>query len=132
LVASTPGRSAGNPAAPQPLTTQALTPQAQASTAQQPGLDLPQPRIFGGAQEWRLPPMDEMLKDWERRTDSDDTIRLQGKLIQETLALFGVPADFEGAYKGPSVTQYLIKPGYVERNIKGEAQRIKVKVAKIA
>ncbi|MEZ4611787.1 MAG: FtsK/SpoIIIE domain-containing protein [Caldilineaceae bacterium] len=24
-------------------------------------------------------------------------------------------ADFEGAYKGPAVTQYLIKPGYVER-----------------
>jgi len=96
------------------------------------GLELPQPRIFGGAQEWRLPPVDEMLKDWERRTDSDETIRNQGKLIQETLALFGVPADFEGAYKGPSVTQYLIKPGYVERNVKGEAQRIKVKVAKIA
>jgi S-DNA-T family DNA segregation ATPase FtsK/SpoIIIE len=57
---------------------------------------------------------------------------MQGRLIQETLALFGVPADFEGAYKGPSVTQYLIKPGYVERKVGAEAQRVKVKVAKIA
>ncbi len=73
-----------------------------------------------------------MLSDWERRTDSDDLIRDQGRLIQETLALFGVPADFEGAYKGPSVTQYLIKPGYVERTVRGERKRIKVKVSKIA
>jgi S-DNA-T family DNA segregation ATPase FtsK/SpoIIIE len=73
-----------------------------------------------------------MLNDSERYADSDDLIRQQGRIIQETLALFGVPADFEGAYKGPSVTQYLIKPGYVERNIQGEQKRIKVKVAKIA
>ncbi len=90
------------------------------------------PRIIGGTQEWRLPKLTDMLGDHERRTESDDRIREQGRLIQETLELFGVPADFEGAYKGPSVTQYLIKPGYLERNIKGEAQRIKVKVAKIA
>jgi S-DNA-T family DNA segregation ATPase FtsK/SpoIIIE len=112
--------------------TLAATAKPGAVPAASAGLELPQPRIFGGAQEWRLPPVDDMLKDWERRTDSDETIRNQGKLIQETLSLFGVPADFEGAYKGPSVTQYLIKPGYVERNVKGEAQRIKVKVAKIA
>ena len=89
------------------------------------------PRIVGG-QDWRLPEVGDMLSDWDRRLDSDELIRRQGRLIQETLALFGVPADFEGAYKGPSVTQYLIKPGYVERNVKGEAKRIKVKVSKIA
>jgi S-DNA-T family DNA segregation ATPase FtsK/SpoIIIE len=95
--------------------------------------DLLTPRIVGhNAQEWRLPRIPDMLSDWERRTDSDDLIRDQGRLIQETLALFGVPADFEGAYKGPSVTQYLIKPGYVERTIRGERKRIKVKVSKIA
>ncbi|MEX1021187.1 MAG: DNA translocase FtsK 4TM domain-containing protein [Litorilinea sp.] len=90
------------------------------------------PRIVGGAQEWRLPSLNDTLNNWERRVDSDDMIRKQGRMIQETLALFGVPADFEGAYKGPSVTQYLIKPGYVERTIRGEAQRVKVKVSKIA
>jgi S-DNA-T family DNA segregation ATPase FtsK/SpoIIIE len=90
------------------------------------------PRIIGGAQEWRLPRLHDMLRDWERHADDDNLIRQQGRIIQETLALFGVPADFEGAYKGPSVTQYLIKPGYVERNIQGELKRLKVKVAKIA
>lgn len=94
--------------------------------------DILTPRIVGGAQEWRLPRVADMLNNWERSADSDDLIRKQGRLIQETLALFGVPADFEGAYKGPSVTQYLIKPGYIERNTRGETQRVKVKVAKIA
>ena len=73
-----------------------------------------------------------MLNDWDRHVDSDERIRKQGRLIQETLALFGVPADFEGAYKGPSVTQYLIKPGYLERTVRGETTRVKVKVSKIA
>lgn len=95
--------------------------------------DLLTPRIVGSnAQDWRLPRVQDMLSDWERRSDSDDLIRQQGRLIQETLSLFGVPADFEGAYKGPSVTQYLIKPGYVERTVQGERKRIKVKVSKIA
>lgn len=89
-------------------------------------------RVIGGAQEWRLPRVEDLLNNWERHSDSDDLIRQQGRMIQETLALFGVPADFEGAYKGPAVTQYLIKPGYVERNVQGEVKRIKVKVAKIA
>ncbi|BAM01213.1 MULTISPECIES: DNA translocase FtsK [Caldilinea] len=94
--------------------------------------ELRPPRIVGGAQEWKLPPLDAILNNYDRITDDDNHIRMQGRLIQETLALFGVPADFEGAYKGPAVTQYLIKPGYVERKVGAEVQRVKVKVSKIA
>ncbi len=82
--------------------------------------------------KWQLPAIDDMLANWDRQVESDDLIRDQGRLIQETLSLFGVPTDFEGAYKGPSVTQYLIKPGYVERIVRGEDRRVKVKVSKIA
>ena len=114
-----------------PTPVPAAAPPRQAATQPSDGATLT-PRIVGGHQEWRLPNLDEMLVDRERLADSDDHIRQQGRLIQETLALFGVPADFEGAYKGPAVTQYLIKPGYVERTIRGEAKRIKVKVSKIA
>jgi S-DNA-T family DNA segregation ATPase FtsK/SpoIIIE len=124
-------------AQPQPSSPQAAAPVPAAqrlarTTPIRQDADMLTPRIVGGAQEWRLPRVPDMLSNWERSADSDDLIRKQGRLIQETLALFGVPADFEGAYKGPSVTQYLIKPGYIERNTRGETQRVKVKVAKIA
>jgi S-DNA-T family DNA segregation ATPase FtsK/SpoIIIE len=117
------------PVAPQPAP--AALPQRTITPANTEG-DLLNPRIVGSLQEWKLPPLGTVLNDWERVSDSDELIRQQGRLIQETLALFGVPADFEGAYKGPSVTQYLIKPGYVDRKVGSENQRIKVKVAKIA
>ncbi|MFN8468179.1 MAG: DNA translocase FtsK [Caldilineaceae bacterium] len=118
-----PAASGVTPAAPLP---------ARAVTQPSGEGDMLNPRIVGSLQEWKLPPLSAVLNDWERVSDSDELIRDQGRLIQETLALFGVPADFEGAYKGPSVTQYLIKPGYVDRKVGNEQQRIKVKVAKIA
>ncbi len=112
------------PAASQPVRPPATTPT--------PASELLMPRIVGAGQDWRLPRLEDMLRSWDRRADSDDLIRQQGRIIQETLALFGVPADFEGAYKGPSVTQYLIKPGYIERTVNGEVKRMKIKVSKIA
>ena len=81
---------------------------------------------------WELPQLSDMLDFWDRSTDSDDLIRYRGRLLEETLALFGVPADFEGVNAGPTVTQYLIRPGYTERTVRGETKRTKVKVSKIA
>ena len=84
------------------------------------------------ADYWRLPVLSQMLEDHERVAESDEHIRRVGVLLQETLGLFGVPATFEGAYKGPSVTQFLIKPGYIQRlDNKGRPHRTKVKVSKI-
>ena len=90
------------------------------------------PRIVGGVQQWQLPRLADMLDSWDRYVDSDEDIRRRGRLIEDTLALFGVPADFEGVNAGPTVTQFLIRPGYVERTIKGETKKTKVKVSKIA
>ena len=81
---------------------------------------------------WELPQLSDMLDFWDRSIDSDDLIRYRGRLLEETLALFGVPADFEGVNAGPTVTQYLIRPGYIERTVRGETKRTKVKVSKIA
>jgi S-DNA-T family DNA segregation ATPase FtsK/SpoIIIE len=112
----------------QPTSKAPPPPRAELTTPQEE--DVLTPHIVGD-QEWRLPDRNRILQDWERFADSDDRIREQGRLIQETLASFGVPADFEGAYKGPAVTQYLIKPGYIERTVKGEVKRTKVKISKI-
>ena len=81
---------------------------------------------------WELPQLSDMLDFWDRSIDSDDLIRYRGRLLEETLALFGVPADFEGVNAGPTVTQYLIRPGYTERTVRGETKRTKVKVSKIS
>ena len=102
------------------------------STTQPAKTDPSESQQLAPPQEWELPDLNVILSDWKRNVESDDLIREQGRLIQETLALFGLPTDFEGAYKGPSVTQYLIKPGYIERVVRGEDKRVKVKVSKIA
>ncbi len=84
------------------------------------------------SEDWELPDLRQILEDKERVQESDEHIRRCGVLLQETLELFGVPTSFEGAYKGPAVTQYLIKPGFVERQDgKGRIHRTKVKVSKI-
>lgn len=81
---------------------------------------------------WQLPRLSDILDARERELESDDQIRRCGALLQETLELFGVPSTFEGAYKGPAVTQYLIKPGFIERqDSKGTVRHTKVKVSKI-
>ncbi len=90
------------------------------------------PRIVGGVQQWQLPRLADMLDSWDRYVDSDEDIRRRGRLIEDTLALFGVPADFEGVNAGPTVTQFLIRPGYIERTIRGETKKTKIKVSKIA
>ncbi len=110
-----------------------LKPTSSVSAAQPPppATGVLAPRRVG-PQSWKLPAIDQVLEAWDRYIDPDEEIRRRGKLIEETLALFGVPADFEGVNAGPTVTQYLIRPGYVERVVRGEVKRTKVKVSKIA
>ena len=94
----------------------------------------PQPYVgdIERAEYWPLPDLNLILETRRRVAESDERIRRCGVLLQETLALFGVPASFEGAYKGPAVTQYLIKPGFIERlDSRGRPHRTKVKVSKI-
>jgi DNA segregation ATPase FtsK/SpoIIIE, S-DNA-T family len=90
------------------------------------------PRVFGGVQSWQLPRLDDMLADWDRFVDSYEKIRERGKLIEKTLDLFGVPARFKEVNIGPTVTQFLIEPGYTERVVRGETKKTKIKVSKIA
>ncbi|MYA04936.1 MAG: hypothetical protein F4Y37_10065 [Caldilineaceae bacterium SB0664_bin_22] len=86
----------------------------------------------GVEQAWSLPDINQLLYSRERIEEDDDRVRKMGTLIQDTLELFGVPASFEGAYTGSAVTQYLIKPGFIERSdTRGYVRRTKVKVSKI-
>jgi len=115
-----PPRSQGAPAPARP----SPTPAGDAG--------LPPPRIVGGATIATLPDMATILTDYNRYSDSDESVRTQGKKIEETLATLGVPVSFVGWDVGPSITQFHIVPGFIERNVRGEVLRTKVKVSKIA
>ncbi|MDI7278092.1 MAG: DNA translocase FtsK, partial [Anaerolineae bacterium] len=64
--------------------------------------------------------------------DAEAEIRFQGQVIEETLAHFGVPARVVDVQRGPTVTQYGIEPGFVERaTASGGTIRRKVRVSRI-
>ncbi|HID63633.1 MAG TPA: DNA translocase FtsK, partial [Anaerolineae bacterium] len=92
------------------------------------------PRIIGGpSPEWRLPAIGEILEDSLEQEISQAEIRARVKIIEETLASFGVTAKVVEVNQGPTVTQFGVEPGYVEhRDSSGRIKRVKIKVSKIS
>jgi len=91
------------------------------------------PRIIGGEQVWHLPPVDEILEDAAEQELSQAEIRERVRIIEETLSSFGVPAKVVEVNQGPTVTQFGVEPGYIERReSSGRIKRAKIKVSKIA
>ncbi|WP_060687628.1 DNA translocase FtsK [Ardenticatena maritima] len=78
-----------------------------------------------------LPPLD-LLHDGEDMGVDMAAARARARLIEETLAAFGVPAQVVQINPGPTVTQFGIKPGFIERRLAdGTVKRTKVRVSKI-
>jgi S-DNA-T family DNA segregation ATPase FtsK/SpoIIIE len=79
-----------------------------------------------------LPSLD--LLDPSPPTDYGDAdIRIKSDLIESTLESFGVPAEVVEVNRGPTVTQFGLDPGYIERrSSNGQVQRQRVRVNKIA
>jgi S-DNA-T family DNA segregation ATPase FtsK/SpoIIIE len=109
------------------------TPQTEAQASQSTlGSGEISPRVIGG-QEWRLPKIDEILDDVSEQDISQQEIRLRVKIIEETLQSFGVPVKVVEVNQGPTVTQFGVEPGFVERrDSEGRVRRAKIKVAKIS
>ncbi len=90
------------------------------------------PRIIGG-QEYHLPQLDEILDHSMELELSQSEIRERVKIIEETLLGFGVPVKVVEVNQGPTVTQFGLEPGYVEkRDSAGRLKRSKIPVRKIA
>jgi len=80
----------------------------------------------------RLPPLDLLVSETTTRPD-ERNINLTAGLIEKTLAEFGIPAKVVGFRVGPTVTQFAVEPGFLEKpNDEGEANRQKVRVAQIS
>lgn len=94
----------------------------------------PAPRIIGGPgrREWRLPRGADILEENIEQELSQAEIRQKVQIIEKTLHEFGVPAAVVEVNQGPTVTQFGVEPGYVERRSGGKVKRTKVKVSKIS
>lgn len=83
----------------------------------------------------RLPPLDLLVNEQASRPD-ERNINLTAGLIEKTLAEFGIPAKVVGFRIGPTVTQFAVEPGFVEKagatDAEGEANRQKVRVSQIS
>ncbi|MFN8475986.1 MAG: DNA translocase FtsK [Anaerolineae bacterium] len=74
----------------------------------------------------------EMLEKGSKVRYREDEVRERSRIIEETLAAFGVPAKVVTVNQGPTVTQYGVEPGYMERKAAdGTVERRKVKVSRI-
>jgi S-DNA-T family DNA segregation ATPase FtsK/SpoIIIE len=82
----------------------------------------------------RLPPLELLFNEQASRPD-ERNINLTAGLIEKTLAEFGIPAKVVGFRVGPTVTQFAVEPGFVEKDkpgTEGDINRQKVRVAQIA
>lgn len=82
----------------------------------------------------RLPGFDILMPEQSARQD-ERNINLTAGMIEKTLAEFGIPAKVVGFRVGPTVTQFAVEPGFVEKDKPGsesDLNRQKVRVAQIA
>ncbi len=75
-----------------------------------------------------LPPLDILLKGDTYKPDKR-SINLTAGLIEKTLDEFGIPAKVVGFRTGPTVTQFAIEPGYID---KSDDERQKIRVSQIS
>ena len=82
----------------------------------------------------RLPPL-EILQEGSGIKPSERHINQTAGLIEKTLADFGIPSKVIGFKVGPTITQFALEPGYLDRTAPGGEQddnRQKVRVAQIS
>ncbi|TLN26434.1 DNA translocase FtsK [bacterium] len=79
-----------------------------------------------------LPPL-TLLSNETAAPPDEAVIHDSALLIEQTLAEFGIPARVVGYRVGPTVTQYAVEPGFIERiGPDGTPQRQKVRVSQIS
>jgi S-DNA-T family DNA segregation ATPase FtsK/SpoIIIE len=80
----------------------------------------------------RLPELDLLINEQSAKPD-ERNINLTAGLIEKTLAEFGIPAQVVDFQVGPTVTQFAVVPGFVEKgSTEEEITRQKVRVAQIS
>jgi S-DNA-T family DNA segregation ATPase FtsK/SpoIIIE len=84
------------------------------------------PRVVGD-QGWRLPPIESILEESVEQEISQQDIRERVRIIEETLASFGIEARVREINPGPAVTQFSIEPGYMNtKDAQGQPRKVRV------
>lgn len=78
---------------------------------------------------WTLPSVSDILDSGNAPSINEDFIQQRARLIEETLASFGAPAQVVAISRGPSITQFGVEPLFLESR---GGIRTKVRVSKIA
>ncbi len=93
------------------------------ATATVPGLPISTPQQVA----WVLPSAKEILNPGNAPSENEEYVRQRARVIEETLASFGAPAQVVEINSGPTVTQFGVEPMFIEsRN-----GRTRVRVSKI-
>lgn len=89
-------------------------------------------QVSDGKRVEQLPPLTLLVQDEKNGLD-ENRILAVAKKIEKTLAEFGIPSRVAGYRVGPTVTQFAVEPGYVERiGPDGQPQKQKVRVSQIS
>ncbi len=125
--AATPSRRV----APPPLTPPPAEPDLEAETEAPAKADSDEKGEYvAPPRNPALPPL-SLLKQSRTTNLNPEDARRKSRIIEETLAQFGVPARVTEVRPGPTVTQFGVSPGYMNRGAEGDDQR-KVRVSQIA
>jgi len=81
------------------------------------------------SQVWRLPTVAQILEQGSEQYFSEDLVRKQSRIIEETLLSLGAPVRVQEINTGPVVTQYGVEPLFITSRT---GNTTKVKVSKIA
>ncbi|MEW6503436.1 MAG: DNA translocase FtsK [Chloroflexota bacterium] len=93
------------------------------------GVPLP---VIAFRREENLPPLSLLATEESNGLDEERILAI-ARQIEKTLAEFGVPSRVVGYRKGPTVTQFAVEPGYVEKPAPdGKMIRQKIRVAQIS
>jgi S-DNA-T family DNA segregation ATPase FtsK/SpoIIIE len=84
------------------------------------------------SRDTRLPPLD-LLQGGESIKPNERHINQTAGLIEKTLAEFSIPAKVVGFKVGPTITQFAVEPGYIEKSGgNGDEGRQKIRVSQIS
>jgi len=76
---------------------------------------------------WQLPEVKEILNTGDAPSVNEEFVEQRARLIEETLASFGAPAQVVEINRGPSITQFGVEPLFIETR----QGRTRVRVSKI-